>query len=88
MIIYDEDNRRQLYNLTLLLNENEIHRMMEYLDELLLDLADDGHFHLNSADFSKEITLAVYDDESPSEFALEYRRAIAEQRAKLEYYFY
>ena len=77
MKIFNEDTNQTLSNITILLKENEIIQLMGYLEELLSNATKDAHYHLNNDDFSKEITIALYDrDGKLDHFAEKYRKAI------------
>ena len=61
MIILNEDTYASLANITVLLKRSEASQMISYLEELLLNNKQNKHFHLNNENYSKEITLALYD---------------------------
>ncbi|MCL1999439.1 MAG: hypothetical protein FWG65_11810 [Turicibacter sp.] len=82
MIIFDEVADRQLNEITLLLRETEISQMIGYLEDLLEGKSSDVHFHLNNANYSKEITLSLYDDGGSNSFAPKYQQAIKAEVGK------
>ena len=61
MIILDEDTNKSLNNITILLTKNETMQMIGYLEELLLNTEQNEHYHLNNDNFTKEITMSLYD---------------------------
>jgi len=61
MIIVDETTSKSLSNATILLTEKETTQMIGYLEELLSNKKQNEHYHLNNDNFSKEITIALYD---------------------------
>jgi len=77
MIILDELTNKNLANVTILLTKSEATQMLGYLENLLSDLGQNAHFHLNSDCFTKEITLARYEkDECLDRFADKYKKQI------------
>ena len=62
MRILDEITNRSISNVTLLLEKVEAIQLIGYLEELVSSEVQNEHYHLNNADFSKEITLALYND--------------------------
>ena len=63
MKIFDETTNRHLSNITIFLERDEIIQLIGCLEELSLDATQSAHYHLNNNDFSKEITVALYDEE-------------------------
>ena len=60
MIIVDELTNKSLNNITVLLENSEATQLIGYLEELLLCVSQEEHYHLNNDSFSKEITVALY----------------------------
>ena len=61
MIIYDEDHKVNVNNITILLDCEEANQLLAYLEDMLQNNAKNNHYHLNNEDYSKEITIALYD---------------------------
>ena len=61
MIIIDENSNQSLDNISLLFTRSEALQMLGYLEELLQRTEQNEHYHLNSDDYSKEITVLLYD---------------------------
>lgn len=59
MRLYDEDTDRSINRLTLYLTVDEAVELRDSIKALLRDL--DGHQHVPSADFKKELTVCLYD---------------------------
>ena len=83
MIIFNEsadqssELNTELENITILLTESEATQMIGYLEYLISEADKKAHYHLNNDDYSKEITLALYDRDGDLEhFAQKYREAI------------
>jgi len=64
MIIFNETTKESLTNVTILLNKSEADQMQGYLEELLSNATQNAHYHLNNDDYSKEVTLTLYDKKS------------------------
>ena len=77
MRLLDETTDKSINNLTLLLKKTEAIQLIGYL-ELLTKEDPNGHYHLNNEDYSKEITLALYDDGNITEFSNRYKSLITE----------
>ena len=80
MIIFDETTDKSLTNITLLLSKPEATQMLGYLEELLLheNTRQGQHFHLNNNDFSKELTISLYNSKQCSNsFADKYKALIS-----------
>ena len=78
MKIFDEKNNKTLKSLTLLLSKSEAIQFIGYLEELVSEGAEKEHFHLNNEDYSKEITLALYDVNDINHFSDRYKKLILE----------
>ena len=77
MIIWDENTNKSLTDITMLLSKSEAIQLISYLDELLKSTNLNTHYHLNNDNYSKEITLALYDkNECLSGFEEKYKRLI------------
>lgn len=81
MIIYDEKNKRRLTGVTLFLTSEE---MAELADTAagLSENPEKLHHHVNPADYSSEITLAVYTKENLSQFDAESQMLIRYSKAE------
>jgi len=82
MVIVDENTNKSLDNVTILLSATEASQMIGYLEALLSNSTStqNVHYHLNNDDYSKEITLTLYDKkESLEHFAEKYRTLIRAQ---------
>ncbi|MDL2220450.1 hypothetical protein LJC55_02155 [Eubacteriales bacterium OttesenSCG-928-N14] len=79
MIIFDEDRDILIENITILLKKEEADQLIYCLKELLSNTEKNGHYHLNNDNYSKEITVALYDKEKDlNNFAYKYQKAILE----------
>ena len=79
MKIFDETTNQSISDITILLRKHEITQFIGYLECLLLDNAEGAHYHLNDDDYSKEITIALYNPNgSLDHFAEKYRKVIFE----------
>jgi len=77
MKIIDEMTNKSLSNITILLEKSELTQLIGYLEDLSSEVAQNEHYHLNNDDYSKEITIAVYDDKGSLEhFAEKYKKII------------
>ena len=77
MRMLDERANTSISNLTLLLEKPEAIQLIGYLEELVSAegvLSD--HYHLNDADYSKEITLALYTEDKIDNFSDRYKLLI------------
>ena len=61
MIVFDEKNNVSTDNVTILLDVEEAHQLLGYLKLLMQSDTQHEHYHLNNYDYSKEITIALYD---------------------------
>ena len=78
MRILDEITNKSVKNLTILLEKNEAIQLIGYLEELVFRGVPNEHHHQNNADYSKEITIALYDDSNLNCFSERYRLLITE----------
>jgi len=77
MIIYNEEMKKSLQDITILLKENEIIQLIAYLKELSFGNNKNAHYHLNNDIYSKEITVAMYEKNGKTEhFSDEYKKLI------------
>jgi len=63
MIIYDDKNKQRLTGVTLFLTPEEAAELGDSATDLS-ENPDKQHHHVNSADYSSEITLAVFTKEN------------------------
>ena len=77
MRILDEKTNKSVSNLTVLLEKSEAIQLIGYLEELILERTTGEHYHLNNADYTKEITVALYSDDSIEGFSDRYKLLIA-----------
>ena len=77
MRILDQNTNKSIKNITVLLEKAEAIQLMGYLEELVVDEKQNAHYHLNNADYSKEITIALYDNDNLSNFSDRYKLLIA-----------
>ncbi|MBE7034163.1 MAG: hypothetical protein E7406_08070 [Ruminococcaceae bacterium] len=68
MRILDEDRNKALNNITLLLTKEEAMQILSDLDDLVNGDTKGDHYHINNNDFSKEITVALYDENKIDDF--------------------
>lgn len=61
MIILDEESKKSLSDIIVLLKEEEAKQLIECLEGLLSNVSRDEHYHFNNDNYSKEIKLALYD---------------------------
>ena len=61
MVLFDGTTKNELYEVTLLLEKSEAVQLLDYLNDLLLNNTTHEHYHLSNDDYSKEITIALYD---------------------------
>ena len=78
MRMFDEDNKKNIDTLTLLLEEAEVSQLISYLNALISGNDKKAHFHMNNEDYSKEITLALYDVNDINHFSDRYKKLILE----------
>jgi len=78
MRIFDEMANKSVSNLTLLLEKAEAIQLIGYLEELVsVEGIQSDHYHLNNADYSKEITIALYENGNLDNFSERYRLLIS-----------
>jgi hypothetical protein len=76
----DETSNQSVKNLTLLLEKTEAIQLIGYLEDLVSGESPNEHFHLNDTSYTKEITLALYEDERLDGFSDRYKLLIAEDK--------
>jgi len=79
MKIFDEIQNKSLSTITILLTKKEAAQLHSYLEQLIRETEPNEHvhFHLENEDFSKEITIALYDKNGNLEsFSERYRKLI------------
>ena len=77
MILYDETASKEIDNITVLLEKSEVIQLISYLNDLLHCSTMDEHYHLNNDDYSKEVTIALYEKNGNLDhFAEKYRKLI------------
>ena len=77
MVLFDGITKNELYDVILLLKESEVVQLIGYLNDLLLSDTKREHYHLSNDNYSKEITVALYDkDGELNHFAEEIKKAI------------
>lgn len=65
MRIYDEDSDRTIKRVTLFLERDEASELRDSLEVLLgRDRNKEGHEHVSSKDYQKEIIVCIYDKDS------------------------
>lgn len=79
MRILDEEADRAISMVTLFLTKSEASELRDSL-KALLERNGVGHEHVDSEDFQKEITVAVYDDDDVTQFDQRSQRLIREDR--------
>jgi len=72
------DDDRTVSRLAMLLTVSEASELRDSLEALLG--AGGGHEHVSSADFTKEITVAVYDISNLESFGERFKRLVREDR--------
>ncbi|MBE7031644.1 MAG: hypothetical protein E7401_01620 [Ruminococcaceae bacterium] len=68
MRILDEDRDKALKNILLLFTKQEAEQLISDLEDLVNDDTRGNHFHINNEDYSKEITVALYDENNIDDF--------------------
>jgi hypothetical protein len=76
MRILDVMSNKSIKEVTLLLEKDEAFQLIGYLKALVLEGAENDHYHLNSSDYSKEITIALYDEADINGFSDRYKLLI------------
>jgi len=76
MRIFDEDNRKVLSKVTLLLKEHEARELIEDLTFLLENRNE--HAHVNDWTYEHEITIALYDENNIEHFSERIQKVIKE----------
>jgi len=76
MRILDELTNKSVNNLTLLLEKSEAIQLIGYLEALVSEGAQNEHYHLNDAGYSKEITITLYDVSNLGNFSDRYKSLI------------
>ena len=76
MRILDEKTNNSISNLTILLEKDEAVQLIGYLEDLILEKTPNEHCHLNNADYSKEITIALYEKYNVEGFSDRYKSLI------------
>jgi len=69
MKMLDLTTDKSIKTLTLLLQETEARQLLGYLEMLLTEAGQNEHHHLNNEDYSKEITVALYDENNIESFS-------------------
>lgn len=64
MYIIDDDNKKNLDLITLLLDKNEMKQLLTYAHQLLEYPDATDHCHLCSEDYQTEVVLCLYDPET------------------------
>ncbi|MDR1135195.1 MAG: hypothetical protein LBL49_03305 [Clostridiales Family XIII bacterium] len=73
MRMLDETTNKSINNLTLLLEKAEALQLIGYLEELVTSEIQGEHYHMNNTDYSKEITIALFDSRNLDSFSDRYR---------------
>ena len=82
MIIYDDVADKSLESIIILLTKREMMQLAGYLEDLSTSVDQEEHYHLCNDDFSKEITLALYDkSKGLKHFAEKYRELIIMEKS-------
>jgi hypothetical protein len=76
MRIYDRKNDRALNSIYIFLTSKEVNQAIGYLESLLQDTGTGRHNHLESENFTKEITFSLYDPTDLSGFDERSKRLI------------
>jgi len=69
MRILDEKTNKGVNLLTLLLKKQEAEQLVAYLNLLLESESSKDHHHLSNDDYSKEITIALYEENDIEHFS-------------------
>ena len=67
MRILDDEANRKLDNVSIFLTKEEAIQLRSYLDQLLSN-PELQHLHLSSADYQKEVTVSIYNENNLSGF--------------------
>lgn len=76
MRILDETTNKSVETLTLLLEKAEAIQLIGYLEQLIDIAPGTHHYHLNNDDYSKEITISLYDNSNLNCFSDRYKLLI------------
>ncbi|MCL2425180.1 MAG: hypothetical protein FWD05_02470 [Oscillospiraceae bacterium] len=80
MKMLDMKTNNSVNDLTLLLKKEEAVQLLGYLEELLSEEGEGDHHHLNNYDYSKELTIALYDESNADNFSERYKLLISEDK--------
>ena len=75
MKIYDSKSKRELGRVTLYLTPDEASELADTARSLAKN-PNQHHGHVNNADYSREVTIAVYTPENMSQFDAESQRLL------------
>ncbi len=80
MRILDEKIDTSIDTVTILLTLDEANELIDGLSDLINTTKTDSHVHVSNHDFSKEITIALYNDNNINSFSERYRKLIKEDK--------
>lgn len=72
MRIHDEDSDKTLSNVTLFLTMDEARQLRDFTGGLIDD-PKRNHAHVNSAEYDKELTVAIYDPDDLETYGFDER---------------
>jgi len=78
MIIIDNDTNKKTDNICILLKYSEAVELRDALNQLIEANDFNTHHHVNSEDFSREITIAMYNETHLDSFNERIRKLIIE----------
>ncbi len=76
MRILDNDRNLKVNDITFLLTYGEACELRDSINELIFHHKENMHTHINNDDYTKEITIAIYDEEKVEMFNERYRKLI------------
>jgi hypothetical protein len=71
MLIFDDEKEKSINNIILMLKLEEAIQLEGAIDDLIEKEKNGGktsHKHINNEEYTKEITVAIYNDKSINEF--------------------
>jgi hypothetical protein len=77
MRIIDNDNKKVLDKVLIMLTVSEAKELADMIESLDPTVGD--HIHVDDIDYKREITVAIYTDENQHYFAEEIRKIIADE---------
>ncbi|MBX7067639.1 MAG: hypothetical protein K1X28_10455 [Parachlamydiales bacterium] len=84
--MYNTETDKKTENISLFFTHDEALQLKAYLDQFLAKPIDRGlHFHLNSEDYQKQITVCIYDPNKINQLHPRARKLILEDHRREHY---